>query len=139
MNTLIDSEKPIRCKPGLEPTLNGSTYVNAKALEWQQSQFPKVWIKVLYEDRDKGESTVLIKMEAGAVIPFHRHPELEQAYVLEGSMYDHDGVCRAGEYVWRKPDSCHNNQSDEGAVLLAIYRKPNVFMNGSGYKLKSSK
>src|SRR3954447_24172735 len=138
MSAPIDGGKKIRGKPGLEATPNGSTYVKVRALAWRQSQFPKVWIKVLYEDPDKGESTVLIKMEAGAVIPFHRHPELEQAYVLEGSMYDHDGVCGAGEYVWRKAGSCHSNRSDEGAVLLAIYRKQNIFMNGSGYKLQSS-
>jgi hypothetical protein len=57
-----------------------------------QDTFDKVWIKTLYEDRFKGESTVLIKLEPGAHLPFHKHPELEQAYVLEGSMYDHDGV-----------------------------------------------
>jgi hypothetical protein len=29
----------------------------------------------------------------------HKHPELEQSYVIEGSFSDHDGICRAGEYV----------------------------------------
>jgi quercetin dioxygenase-like cupin family protein len=131
------SERDLQPRSGVKPTLKGSTYVDPNTIEWRKSQFPKVWIKVLYEDQEKGESTVLIRMEAGAVIPFHRHPELEQAYVLEGSMYDHDGICKAGEYVWRKADSYHDNRSDDGAVLLAIYRKQNIFMNGSGYKLKS--
>lgn len=63
----------------------------------------------------------------------HKHPETEQSFVLEGSFYDHDGVCRAGEYVWRKSGSFHETRSDEGAVLLAIYRKPNVFQHTSGF------
>ena len=51
--------------------------------------------------------------------------------MLEGSFYDHDGICRAGEYVWRQPGSFHETHSDEGAVLLAVYRKPNIFKNTS--------
>ncbi len=124
-------------KPKLEPTVNGSTYVRPQDLEWQQTQFDKVWLKVLYEDKEKGESTVMIKLDPGAHLPFHKHPELEQAFVLEGSMYDHDGMCRAGEYVWRKAGSLHENRSDTGAVVLAVYRKQNIFINNStGYTTK---
>ena len=64
---------------------------------------------------------------------FHRHPEIEQSYVLEGSFYDHDGIARAGEYVWRRPDSRHETHSDEGCVILAVYRKPNVFRSSAGF------
>ncbi|MCE9658167.1 MAG: cupin domain-containing protein [Burkholderiales bacterium] len=113
----------------MKPTINGSTYVKPQQLEWQKTQFDKVWLKVLYENKDKGESTVLVKLEPGAHLPYHKHPELEQAYVLEGSMYDHDGTCSAGEYVWRKPGSLHENHSDTGAIVLAVYRKQNIFVN----------
>ena len=68
----------------------------------------------------------------------HVHPELEQAFVLEGSMSDHDGICRAGEYVWRTAGSYHENQSDEGAVLLAVYRKLNIFQNSVGFEGKKA-
>jgi quercetin dioxygenase-like cupin family protein len=121
--------------PKTEPTVGGSTYVRPQDLEWSKTQFGKVWIKILCEDRSKGESTVLIKLEPGAHLPFHKHPELEQAYVLEGSMHDHDGGCRAGEYVWRKAGSFHENRSDTGAVILAVYRKQNIFINGAGYRV----
>lgn len=113
----------------MKPTVNGSTYVKPQQMEWQKTQFDKVWLKVLYENKDKGESTVLVKLEPGAHLPYHKHPELEQAYVLEGSMYDHDGTCSAGEYVWRKPGSLHENHSDTGAIVLAVYRKQNIFVN----------
>lgn len=124
--------------PKTEPTIGGSTYVRPQDLEWARTQFDKIWIKTLYEDSAKGESTVLIKLEPGAHLPLHKHPELEQAYVLEGSMYDHDGVCRAGEYVWRKAGSFHENRSDTGAVILAVYRKQNIFINGTGYRVARS-
>lgn len=74
------------------------------------TQIDKVTIKILYENRAASESTVLLKLEPGAVIPFHKHPELEQAYVIEGSMYDHDGTCSQGEYVGRNANSIHENR-----------------------------
>jgi hypothetical protein len=77
--------------------------------------------------RRQGEGRCLLKWEPGATLPMHRHPEIEQTYVVEGSFYDHDGICRAGEFVWRRVGSFHETHSDEGAVILAVYRKPNVF------------
>ena len=119
--------------PSMKPTIEGSTYVRPADMEWAPTQFAKTRIKVLYEDKAKGEMTCLIKLEAGAHIPFHKHPELEQALVLEGSMYDHDGICRAGDFVWRKPNSCHENHTDDGAVIFAVYRKPNIYQRSVGF------
>jgi anti-sigma factor ChrR (cupin superfamily) len=127
-------------KPKLEslkPTIGGSTYLRPQEIEWTPTQFEKTWIKVLYEDKSKGEMTCLLKLEPGAHIPFHKHPELEQTLVLEGSVYDHDGICRAGEFVWRKPNSFHENHSDEGAVIFAVYRKPNIFQHSAGFETKT--
>ena len=116
-----------------EPTPGGSTYVDPESLPWQPSQFEKIAMKVLYRDDARGEMTVLLKWEPGATLPFHRHPEIEQSWVLEGSFSDHDGICRAGQFVWRKPGSMHETRSDEGCVILAIYRKPNIFRNSAGF------
>jgi anti-sigma factor ChrR (cupin superfamily) len=122
-----------------KPTIGSSTYVRPQDMEWKATQFEKTWIKVLYEDREKGEMTCMIKLEPGAKVPFHRHPELEQALVLEGSMYDHDGICRAGEYVWRKGNSSHENHTDEGAIIFAVYRKPNIYHRSAGFKITTAK
>lgn len=123
-----------RLKGKLEPTPNGSVYIDPSKIEWEKSQFDKIWMKVLYRNDKEGEMTVLLKWEPGAVLPFHKHPEIEQSFVLEGSFYDHDGICRAGQYVYRHPGSMHETRSDEGCVLLAVYRKPNIFFNTSGFQ-----
>lgn len=123
-----------RLKGNLEPTQGGSVYVDPESMEWQPSQFEKISMKVLYRNDAEGEMTVLLKWEPGAVLPFHRHPEIEQSYVLQGSFYDHDGICRAGQYVWRHPGSLHETRSDEGCILLAVYRKPNVFFGTAGFQ-----
>ena len=53
-------------------------------------------------------------MGAGATLPMQKHPQIEQTYVIEGSFYDHDGICRAREFVWRRVGSFHETHSDEG-------------------------
>ncbi|MFS8974531.1 cupin domain-containing protein [Cupriavidus necator] len=77
--------------------------------------------------------TVLLKGGTGRCAAFPQHPAIEQSYVLEGSFYDHDGICRAGQFVWRQPGSLHETRSDEGSLLLAVYRKPNVFYGTAGF------
>jgi anti-sigma factor ChrR (cupin superfamily) len=120
-----------------QPTIGGSVYVKPQSKTWEPTQFDGISIKVLYEDRAKGEMTCFLKWEPGATLPMHKHPEIEQTYVIEGSFYDHDGICRAGEFVWRRVGSLHETHSDEGAVIFAIYRKPNVFQHSSGYSRRS--
>ncbi len=136
MSETESSVAPARQKGRAEPTIGGSTYVKPQDMEWEPTQFPGISIKILYEDKDKGEMTCFLKWAPGATLPMHKHPEIEQSYVIEGSFYDHDGICRAGEFVWRRIGSFHETHSDEGAVILAIYRKPNVFQNSAGYARK---
>jgi quercetin dioxygenase-like cupin family protein len=71
-------------KPKVQPTVGASTYVDPSSMDWKPSQFEGIQIKVLYEDKAKGEMTCLLKWEPGASLPMHRHPELEQSFVLEG-------------------------------------------------------
>ena len=113
--------------PSRAGTVGGSTYIKPARIEWKPTRFEKISIKVLYEDAEKGEMTCLLKLEPGAYVPFHKHPEIEQTFVLEGSVQDHDGVATAGDYIWRKPGSQHDNTSPSGAVILAVYRKPNIY------------
>ncbi len=50
-----------RLKGKLEPTKGGSVYIDPAGMEWQKSQFDKVWMKVLYRNDAEGEMTVLLK------------------------------------------------------------------------------
>ena len=117
----------------LEPTPGGSIYVQPEQLDWRPSQFEGIEIKVLYEDPARGEMTCLLRWQPGTTLPFHTHPEIEQTYVISGSFSDHDGTCRAGEFVWRHAGSMHETHSAEGCVILAVYRKPNIFRHSAGF------
>src|SRR5579863_1587337 len=69
--------------PAVHPTIGGSVYVKPQDIAWSPTQFKGISIKVLYEDTDKGELTCLLKWEPGASLPMHKHPEIEQTYVIE--------------------------------------------------------
>jgi len=133
MSEKLDKSFEERLSGRLSPTPGGSTYVRPQEMDWKPSQFEGVEIKVLYESKEAGEMTCLLRWQPGTTLPMHRHADLEQSYVLEGSFSDHDGIARAGDYVWRKKDSLHETHSAEGCVILAIYRKPNIFKNSAGF------
>lgn len=106
----------------------GSHFVDVEGLDWRPTPFPGVEIKRLFEDPASGAFTALFRMAPGAVLPLHRHPDVEQTFVLEGSLVDGAGACTAGNFVWREPDSVHTAHSPEGCLAIGIFRTPNEFL-----------
>ena len=82
---------------------------------------------MLVEDPDSGLQTVLTRMAPGSVLTDHEHADIEQTWVLEGRLVDHEGEATAGTFVWRPPGSRHVAEAPEGALLLGIFQKPNKF------------
>ena len=85
-----------------ETFIPDSTYVDVPSIPWKPTRFPGVEAKTLMEDPATGMSTVLMRWAPGARLPHREHVAIEQTFVLEGSFADHMGVCRAGNYVWRR-------------------------------------
>ncbi len=118
--------------PGLQPqheqlTALSSRYIDVPSLPWQPTRFVGVEVKVLMEDPQSGLQTVLTRMAPGAVLTNHMHVEVEQTWVLEGSLVDHEGTATAGTFVWRPAGSRHTATAPDGALLLGIFQKPNEF------------
>ena len=107
-----------------------SRYVDVDTLEWQPSPFEGVSAKILLQDANGAVRTMLVKMEPGATIPDHEHTGLEQSYILEGSLEDHDGVCGPGQYVWRPSGNRHVATSPNGALMLVMFETPNIYHDG---------
>ncbi len=105
-----------------------STYVDVPSIPWQPTRFPGIEAKTLMAN-NTGMSTVLMRWAPGAWLPHHEHVAMEQTFVLEGSFADHAGVCRAGNYVWRRPGSRHDAWTDEGCLVLAFFLQPNIFFD----------
>lgn len=113
----------------VNPPEKRSTFVDVGAMDWQDTDISGIRMKVLYSD-DQGRSTILFKMEPGSTVPLHEHTAIEQTYVFEGSLEDDEGVCTAGNFVWRPGGNMHVAHAPNGAVILSVFNKPNQFVDG---------
>jgi anti-sigma factor ChrR (cupin superfamily) len=110
-----------------------SRFVDAANLPWEKTAFPGVETKTLLFQRETGLLTVLLRMAPGVKLPDHEHVEIEQTYVLEGSLHCHEGECRAGQYVWRPAGSRHEAWAGpQGGLMLAMFQVPNKFFSADG-------
>jgi anti-sigma factor ChrR (cupin superfamily) len=110
-----------------------SRFVDAANLPWEKTAFPGVETKTLLFQRETGLLTVLLRMAPGVKLPDHEHVEIEQTYVLEGSLHCHEGECRAGQYVWRPAGSRHEAWAGpHGGLMLAMFQVPNKFFSADG-------
>lgn len=107
-----------------------SRYVETSDLPWKSTLTPGIDMKVLLEDKESGLLTALFRWEPGTQLPLHEHVEIEQTYVLEGSIVDEEGEVRAGDYVWRPKGNRHLARSPNGALVISFFLKPNKFLVG---------
>lgn len=107
-----------------------SRYVDVETLPWKPTPCPGIEMKVLLEDKDTGLLTALFRWQPGAELTLHEHVEVEQTFVLEGSLVDDEGEVTAGNYVWRPKGNRHIAKSPNGALVLSIFLKPNIFLSG---------
>jgi anti-sigma factor ChrR (cupin superfamily) len=107
-----------------------SRYVETTSLPWKPTLTPGIDMKILLEDKESGLLTALFRWQPGTQLPLHEHVEIEQTYVLEGSVVDEEGEVRAGDYVWRPKGNRHLARSPNGALVLSFFLKPNKFFVG---------
>ena len=104
-----------------------SRYVDVASIPWQPTRWPGIEIKILMEDKETGLQTVLTRLAPGAVLTDHMHLQIEQSWVIEGSLVDNEGACTAGNFVFRPAGSRHVASAPHGALVLGFFLKPNLF------------
>ena len=107
-----------------------SRYVKVDDLPWKPTPCPGIDMKILLEDQETGLLTALFRWQPGSELSLHEHVEVEQTFVLEGSLVDEEGEVRAGNYVWRPKGNRHVARSPNGALVLSMFLKPNIFLAG---------
>src|SRR5579883_1457375 len=107
-----------------------SRYVEVAELPWKPTPCPGIDMKVLLEDPETGLLTALFRWQTGAELALHEHVEIEQTFVLEGSLVDDEGEVRAGNYVWRPKGNRHIARSPNGALVLSMFWRPNKVLAG---------
>jgi quercetin dioxygenase-like cupin family protein len=115
-----------------------SRYVTVRDLPWKPTPTPGIDMKILLQDPQSGLLTALFRWQAGTQLPRHEHVEIEQTFVLEGSIVDDEGEVLQGNFVWRPKGNRHLARSPHGALVLSFFLKPNRFLEGesAGQELK---
>ena len=120
-------------KPNNQPE-RAAHYVDAPNMPWEKTKFPGIPDQgALYRDGERCHHRAVFKLAPGAVVPLHEHTALEQTYVIEGSLEDHEGKCGPGQFVWRPAGNQHEAVAPNGAVLLGFFLKPNRFAYGEKF------
>lgn len=107
-----------------------SRYLNVEALPWKPTPTPGIDMKILLQDKDTGLLTALFRWAPGTALDLHEHVEIEQTWVIEGSIVDDEGEVRQGDFVWRPAGNRHLARSPNGALVLSFFLKPNRFLQG---------
>jgi len=94
------------------------TLVRGTDSPWIALAAPGVEVRLLL-----GRKTLLVRMQPGAVFPEHEHRQMEQCYVLEGSVTDSDGVTvNAGDFICMPAGITHRPiHTATGCVFLIAY------------------
>jgi anti-sigma factor ChrR (cupin superfamily) len=98
----------------------GFLVVRAGEGQWLPTGDAGVSFKLLYTDRERGTFTTLVRMDAGASIPAHRHLGVEQCLVIEGDLRAGDVSMSAGDFNCSLPGSIHEELITEGGALFLI-------------------
>lgn len=113
-----------------------SRFVNVESIPWQKSRFEGIETKTLLVEKSSGLLTMLMRMAPGAKLPDHEHVEIEQSWILEGSLDCGEGSCTAGNFVWRPAGSRHDAWAGpNGVLLLGMFQLPNRFFEENGSEL----
>jgi anti-sigma factor ChrR (cupin superfamily) len=104
-------------------TALASRYINTESVPWIETT-PGNKMKVIYHDPATDMLTIVARLEPGAGIPAHVHEDLEQTYILEGSLVDDEGECTAGNFVIRPKGSRHAPTAPHGCTMLVFFLKP---------------
>ena len=97
-----------------------STFVDVINMPWKPSKFPGVDVKILYRGFKDRHADRAVPHGAGSLIPLHTHTDVEQTYVMEGSLKDEQGEVTAGNFVWRPSGNTHIAHAPNGCLSISV-------------------
>ena len=94
--------------------------VKGGAAAWSKTEYPGVEVRVLFVDRQRQQSTLLVRMAPGAVYPAHAHEGTEECLVLEGDLRFGDHVLLRGDFLRTGPGYQQTTQTTQQGCLLYL-------------------
>ena len=87
---------------------------------WSETPYPGVTVRMLFVDRQRRQSTLLVRMEPGTRYPAHAHAGSEECLVIEGDLRFDNLVLRRGDFLRTDPGFCQAVQTTEQGCLLYL-------------------
>jgi anti-sigma factor ChrR (cupin superfamily) len=94
--------------------------VRASEGSWVEGPTAGVAAKPLFSDPVRQTMTALVRMQAGARLPRHRHVTPEQFYMLEGDGHVAGQVLQPGDYYRIAADTVHDLTFTEGGCVFLL-------------------
>lgn len=100
----------------VKETVKQQHFIFAEQGEWRELS-KGVEVKVLNQAAQ--QRSMLLRMEAGSVIPPHEHAQDEEVIVLQGEVWLEGIHCKTGDYHYAHAGSKHEHiHSDVGCLLF---------------------
>ncbi|MEE3719062.1 cupin domain-containing protein [Tumidithrix elongata RA019] len=125
---LFERIQPAQKSPEEVPTSPAFWSVRAAEVKWQPHSVQGVSIAILRDDPVKRLVSALVRCEAGAVYPSHRHAIGEEIFMLEGDLVDNGVTYTVGDFLYSTQDSVHAPSSTHGCVFLVRTSMDDVFV-----------
>ncbi len=101
------------------------TFVRSESLTWQELG-PGLSMKVLFHDPVGSRMTMLLRLAPGGTLVGHRHPQVEELYVLEGSCLCAGEFLQVGDYHRAEARTIHPvTSSEQGCLALVMTSSKN--------------
>ncbi|MFO0947876.1 MAG: cupin domain-containing protein [Planctomycetota bacterium] len=87
---------------------------------WIETGSPGVRLRSLFVDHGKGRQTYLIRAEAGASFPAHKHLADEECFILEGDLSTMGNEFHTGDYLRFAAGTVHDETRTRGGCLILM-------------------
>jgi DNA-binding NarL/FixJ family response regulator/quercetin dioxygenase-like cupin family protein len=113
--TVIDAHDP-------EILLNQSGLLisRTETMVWQAGRSPGCWMKTLLVEEPGLIATSLVRMDAGAHFPAHRHLSAEEVFLLAGDLVVEGQKMKPGDYCRAETNSIHSESYTEAGCLFFL-------------------
>jgi len=105
--------------PGVVNPKPGITISRAAELGWRKLT-RGIDVKTLHTDTDRRYRSVLLRFAPGAKLFKHRHPKVEEVFVVSGDVWIHGLRMSAGDYCRADADSIHEESYSENGCIVFI-------------------
>jgi anti-sigma factor ChrR (cupin superfamily) len=88
--------------------------------KWVDLGIPGIQECLLYHDPIRNIETKLIRAAPGSTLPPHRHPGVEECFVLEGDLRTYGKDLLPGDYMVAPPGSLHPRSRTRNGCLILV-------------------